>query len=53
MYLTRKYYMLNYYNYKDVFKFFDYVKHIEKQLSTRNDLLTPNKPTLICFIMMS
>lgn len=43
IHLTQEYYMLNYYNYKNIFEFLDYVKYLEEQISDIEVNIIPNK----------
>ena len=51
MRLTRKYYTLNYRNYKDVSEFLDHVKSLEEQIDATEVKMTPDKRTLLCLTM--
>lgn len=50
--LTQEYYILNYHNFKDVSKFLDHVKSLEKQIDTTNVKMTPNKQILLYLTMV-
>ena len=43
MRLTQKYYMLNYYNFKDISKFLDYIKSLKEQINATEVKMIPNK----------
>lgn len=51
MHLTQKYYILNYHNYKEIFKLFDHIKFLEKQIDIINIEITASKQILLYLII--
>lgn len=47
MRLTWEYYTLNYHNYKDVSKFLNHIKSLEKQIDIRKIKIIPDKQILL------